>query len=100
MTSVTIPEELRKKLKKLAAKYDTTQGKIIEMALNLMENKMVEKISKKNKKVEKILNEISKKIRKNDQELKKRREKLEKKGISIEDVIGYSWGVDFEDFNR
>ncbi|MHA1379180.1 MAG: hypothetical protein ACTSRG_12430 [Candidatus Helarchaeota archaeon] len=100
MTSVTIPEELRKKLKKLAAKYDTTQGKIIEMALNLMENKMVEKITEKNKKVEKILKEISQKIRKNDQELNKRREKLEKKGISIEDVIGYSWGVDFEDFNR
>lgn len=97
MTSVTIPEDLRKRLKKLAAKYDTTQVKIIKMALDLMENKKVEKVSRKNKKVEKILNEISQKIRKNNQELKKRREKLEKEGISIEDIIGYSWGFDFED---
>jgi len=87
-------------LKKLAAKYDTTQVKIIEIALNLMENKMVEKISEKNKKVEKILKEISQRVRKSNQELNKRREKLEIKGISIEDVIGYSWGIDFKDFNR
>ncbi|MHA1266801.1 MAG: hypothetical protein ACTSRS_16310 [Candidatus Helarchaeota archaeon] len=100
MTSVTIPEELRKRLKKLAAKYDTTQGKIIEMALNLMENKNnnLEALSIKNEKVNNLLTQISERARKRNPKLKKRREILEKEGITIDEIIGYSWGSNLEDF--
>ncbi len=102
MTSVTISEELRKRLKKLAAKYDTTQGKIIEMALDLIENKIniTGEGSLKNEKFNKILDEISQKARNENPNLKKRREILEKEGISIDEIIGYSWGFNLEDFNR
>jgi len=37
MTTVTINDELRKKLKRLAAKYDTNQADIIKRALELFE---------------------------------------------------------------
>ena len=37
MTSVTIPDELRKKLKRLAAKYDTSQAEIIRKSLEIFE---------------------------------------------------------------
>lgn len=37
MTTVTISDELRKKLKRLAAKYDTSQADIIEKALEILE---------------------------------------------------------------
>ena len=100
MTSVTISEELRKRLKKLAAKFDTTQGKIIEMALDLIENKLsyVKKVKITNEKVNKILNEISQEVQRKNPNLKKRREALKKEGISIDDIIGYSWGFNLEDF--
>ncbi len=37
MTTVTISDELRKKLKRLAAKYDTNQAEIIEKAVEIFE---------------------------------------------------------------
>jgi uncharacterized protein YcaQ len=37
MTTVTISDELRKRLKRLAAKYDTNQAEIIERALEIFE---------------------------------------------------------------
>jgi predicted transcriptional regulator len=102
MTSVTIPEKIRKRLKKLAAEYDTTQGKIIEMALDVMENKsnVIREKPNKDNEIEQILREVSEKVRERDPKLKKRREILEKEGISINEVIAYSWGFNFEDINR
>jgi len=37
MTTVTISDELRKKLKRLAAKYDTNQAEIIRKSLEIFE---------------------------------------------------------------
>jgi hypothetical protein len=51
MTSVTISEKLRKRLKKLAAEYDTTQGEIIERALDMMEGKVFFRLFKEQKQV-------------------------------------------------
>lgn len=36
-SSVTVDDELRKKIKKLAAEHDTTQGEIIKIAIELYE---------------------------------------------------------------
>jgi len=68
MTSVTISEKLRKRLKRLAAEYDTTQGQIIEMALNMMEDKNTNtmEISKKDNEIDNILNKISQEVREKD----------------------------------
>lgn len=102
MTSVTISEKLRKRLKQLAAKYDTTQGKIIEMALDLIENKKrIDEINMgKENEIEKILKKVSQEVREKDPKLNTRRKLLEKKGISIDDIVGYTWGFNLEDLNR
>lgn len=102
MTSVTISERLRRRLKQLAAKFDTTQGKIIEMALELMDQKenITKEVYKKDNEVEHILKEISQELRNKNPNIKKRRSILEKEGISIDDVIGYTWGFSFEDNSR
>ena len=39
-SSVTIDDELRKKIKKLAAELDTTQENIVEQAIELLEMKL------------------------------------------------------------
>ena len=46
----------------------------------------------KNNEVKQLLKDVSEKVRKRNPELKRRRELLEKEGISIDDVIGYIWG--------
>ncbi len=96
MTSVTLSEKLRKRLKRLAAQYDTTQGAIIEMALNMMEGKEsnTKNVSKKDDEIKDFLNNISQEVRKKDPRLKKIHEILEADGISIDEVISYSWDTD------
>ena len=96
MTSVTLSEKLRKRLKRLAAQYDTTQGAIIEMALNIMEGKEsnTKNVSKKDDEIKEFLNNISQEVRKKDPRLKKIHETLEADGVSIDDVISYSWDTD------
>jgi len=99
MTSVTISEKLRKRLKKLAAEYDTTQGEIIERALDMMEGKKLntKDLAKNDKEIENILNKISQEVRQKDPRLKRIHEILEADGISIDDVISYTWDTN-EDF--
>jgi len=48
--------------------------------------------SDKDNEVKQLLKDISEKVREKNPELKRRRELLEKEGISIDDVIGYIWG--------
>ncbi len=99
MTSVTISEKLRKRLKKLAAEYDTTQGEIIERALDMMEGKKpnTKDISKKDNEIENILHKSSQEVRQKDPRLKRIHEILEADGISIDDIISYTWDTN-EDF--
>ena len=107
MTSVTISDKIRKKLKELAAKFDTTQGKIIEEALKIFERKIQEikleeiKLEEINEDTEitEILRKESKKLRENNPKLQSRRKKLEQKGITINEIISYTWGSDFEDIS-
>jgi hypothetical protein len=41
-----------------------------------------------------LLKKVSRKVRKNNPELNRRREILERDGISIDEVIEYFWGYD------
>jgi hypothetical protein len=68
--------------------------KKINKGVDLMKDKNIvnKQNSDKDNEVKQLLKDISEKVREKNPELKRRRELLEKEGISIDDVIGYIWG--------
>ncbi|MCS4540807.1 MAG: hypothetical protein HY929_00560 [Euryarchaeota archaeon] len=96
VTTVTVNNEMRKKLKKLAAMLDTTQGEVIKKAIELFEKQALqERKLKYPSKVDKILNEASAKIRASDPKWAKISKIIESSTVPIETVIATSWGTEF-----
>ena len=83
-SSVTISNELRKKIKMLAAKLDSTQGEIVEQAIELFEENIQEMSSYKDNNAR----EFMKKATTNNPNLQWRkeiREKLKAPGADLEE---------------
>ncbi len=117
-TTVAVDQKLRKKLKKIGALLDITQGEVIERAVDLLEKDLItqthpskaqslkntKKKEKKEKKedkidIQKILADASEFVCQNDPEHKRIQESLSKGSITIDDVIISNWdtGLDVDD---
>ena len=116
MTSVTISDELRRKLKKFAAKYDTTQADIIEKALEIFEkyeaqqnlNIFRKELVENNKsaqtidnahyaKIKKTLNEIFEEFERNFPKIAQQRRDLRQNLALLDEVIIEKWALPFEE---
>lgn len=85
-SSVAIDDELRRKLKILAAKYDTTQAEIIKKALELFEGQEMNRQEKISPKVEKMLKEANISVLSQNTRRKKIISALNKPGIDIDEL--------------
>ena len=90
-SSVTVDDELRKKLKKLAAELDTTQGEIISRAVSLYEKEIGATLYSPNPKAREIIQKAVEK-RKQLQWRRLIRKSLESPGPSIDDMRISNWG--------
>lgn len=90
-SSVTVDDELRKKLKKLAAELDTTQGEIISRAVSLYEKEIGIKLYSPNPKARKAIQRAVEK-RKELQWRKLIRKALRSPGPLIDEIRISSWG--------
>lgn len=116
MTTVTISDKLRQKLKRLAAKYDTTQSEIIKIALDLFEKyehqidfnqsgkNHIKNISSsepsndaRKEKVEKVLADCVANFEKKYPEIAKRRKILQQNIHLLEEVTIGNWSLPFEE---
>lgn len=93
-TTVTVDDEIRRKLKKLAAALDATQGEVIANALSLYEEQVLGQRPRR-----KIPNEVleamkraSSRIRQSDPEWARISQRIEGATISIEESISVAWG--------
>ncbi len=89
-TSITVDDELRKKVKRLAAELDTTQGEIIRQAIEEFEVKF-RKTETRNEIAVETMQKASEK-RKNIPWRKEIKEKLCKPGIDIDELRITNWG--------
>ncbi len=96
-TTVTVDDDVRRKLKKLAAVLDVTQGEVIERALRLYEDQVLhrESRSKTARKVLDALTEASSKVRRSDPEWARVSRTIENAARSIEEFAGARWGKEF-----
>lgn len=85
-SSVAIDDELRRKLKILAAKYDTTQAEIIKKALELFEGQEMNRQKNISPKVEKMLKEANTSVLSQNTRRKKIITALNKPGIDIDEL--------------
>ena len=90
-SSVTVNDELRKKLKKLAAELDTTQGEIISSAVNLYEKEIGLKLYTPDPKARKVIQRAVKK-QKDIQWRKLIRKALQSTGPQIDEMRISNWG--------
>ena len=90
-SSVTVDDELRKKLKKLAAELDTTQGEIISRAVSLYEKEIGTTLYSPDPKARKA---IQRAVKKRDELLwrKKIRKTLQSPGPQIDEMRISNWG--------
>lgn len=91
VTSVTVEDKLRKKIKRIAAELDTTQGDVIAQAVELLEEKINHKETPKSSKARKIMRDAALKA-KSDRKRQKIRDTLIKPGIKIDEVKIVRWG--------
>jgi len=91
-SSVTIPDELRRKIKQLAAFFDTSQADIIERAIIEYEQLHVPKEDITNPEFVVHLTKVSNEIHRNDPDRRTRFEKLTAPGIAIEAIAPAIWG--------
>ncbi|MHA1673522.1 MAG: hypothetical protein ACTSYI_07830 [Promethearchaeota archaeon] len=95
-SSITVDANLRKKIKKLAAELDTTQGDIVAQAIFDFEANLGKTFKKQND----IARNIMKSATFDNPKLKWRlniREKCSRPGIDIEELEIRSWGDMGED---
>ena len=101
-TTVAIKQNVRKKIKKLGAILDITQGEVIERALKLLEVEVINKSStigadnhaieeKDSIDIQQILDDASRKVYAMDPDHKRIQEKLQKGNLTIDDVIASEW---------
>ena len=91
-SSVTIPDELRRKIKQLAAFFDTSQAEIIERAITEFEQLHLPKEDITNPELIVYLTKISNDVHTQDPERKRRFEKLTAPGVPIEAIAPAIWG--------
>ncbi|MHA1673673.1 MAG: hypothetical protein ACTSYI_08590 [Promethearchaeota archaeon] len=107
-TTVAIKQNVRKKIKKLGALLDITQGEVIERALKLLEVEVINKSSLNGNiyhvieegnqigkddpiDIQKILDDASRKVYAMDPDHKRIQEKLQKGNLTIDDIIASEW---------
>ena len=93
-SSVTVEDSLRKKIKRIAAELDTTQGDVISRAVKLLEDNMHQK-EPQSSTARKIMKDAVRGSK--DKKRQKIREKLSKHGIGIDEIKIVSWGDIDED---
>ncbi|MHA1971730.1 MAG: hypothetical protein ACTSW1_01985 [Candidatus Hodarchaeales archaeon] len=86
VSSVAIDDEIRRRLKLLAAKYDTTQAEIIKRALEAFEALEIQKQARVSLRVEKMLEKATLEVLKDYPRRRKIIEALSKPGPSIDDM--------------
>ncbi len=86
VSSVAIDDQLRQKLKILAAKYDTTQAEIIKRALALLETSEDNNVYTTSELVIKELENASITVYSQDPRRKEIDRKLKQPGIDIDDL--------------
>ena len=93
-TTVTVHDETRKKLKRLAAMLDATQGEVIERALGLYEEQVLGQRPRRmiSKRVLGALTEAASKIRRSDPEWARISRTIESAAISLDEFVANSWG--------
>lgn len=93
-TTVTVDDDTRKKLKRLAAVLDATQGEVIERALRLYEDQVLGRRSRRkiSRRVVKALTEASLKIRRSDLEWARISKTIDSAAVSVEEFVAASWG--------
>lgn len=91
-SSVTIPDELRRKIKQLAAFFDTSQAEIIERAITEYERLHIPKDDINDPELIVYLTKISNDVHSKDPSRKKRFEKLNAPGVPIESITPAIWG--------
>jgi len=93
-TTVTVDDEIRRKLKRLAAMLDATQGDVIERALSLYEDQVLGRRSQRKipNRVLEAMNEASSKIRQSDPEWARISRRIEGATIPVEVSISATWG--------
>ena len=84
-SSVTIDDELRKKIKKLAAELDTTQENIVEQAIILLEMKLSTRPDEQDLKAREIIQKAVEK-RKDIPWRKKIRKAIQSPGIEMDEM--------------
>ena len=95
-SSVTVDDDLRRKIKKLAAELDTSQGEIVSRAIALFEKEIGFESNTPNPKARKIMRKAAVK-RKNISWRKEIRKALKKPGLTVDDVRITSWEALDED---
>jgi len=93
VSTVTISEDVRRKIKRLAALLDTSQSKIVEMAIDFYEKEVLRKIEseKPNIKVRKVLEEAEKIVNERDPDWARVSEKVKSSIVGVEAYISYRW---------
>ncbi len=91
-SSVTIPDELRRKIKQLAAFFDTSQADIIERSITEYEQLHIPKEDITTPEFIVHLNKVSNEVHRNDPDRRTRFEKLSAPGVAIEAIAPAIWG--------
>jgi predicted transcriptional regulator len=91
-SSVTVPDELRRRIKQLAAFFDTSQAEVIERAIAEYEQFHMPKEDITKPELVAYLARISKEVHSKDPARKRRFEKLSGPGVTIEAVSPALWG--------
>ena len=89
VSTIMVTDKTRRKIKRLAALLDTTQNKIVEKAVELLEREILKKKEKKkiSPKVKKALEEARKIVKEKDPEFYEDMKKIESAKVDIEDFI-------------
>ena len=91
-SSVTIPNDLRRKIKQLAAFFDTSQADIIKRAITEYEQLHAPKEDITNPEFVVHLTKVSNDVHHNDPDRRTRFEKLSAPGVAIEAITPAIWG--------
>ncbi len=95
-TTVTVRDELRRKLKRLAAMLDVTQGEVIERALRVYEGQILRgrpsRRARASGKVLDAMEEAASKIRRSDPEWARISRTIERAAVSIDEFTAEGWG--------
>ncbi|MHC1592312.1 MAG: hypothetical protein ACXQS8_09510 [Candidatus Helarchaeales archaeon] len=91
-SSITIPDELRKKIKRLAALFNTSQVEIIQRAMQLFEEMYLIQNDMKDPRLITILSSISKEVHSKNPNRGRRSKKLSGSGPRIDSLTPAFWG--------